>query len=297
MKYGHVLSYVVSVPWAILPVKLQEIVAVLAHRAAGETLTPAEIRARLEAARSREPASVASDRRVAVIPMRGVLAHRMGLFEESSGGSSAEGIGRALHAAAADPSVETIVYDVDSPGGTVPGIQELAADMYALRGKKRQIAQVNSLAASAAYWLATQADEIVSTPSGSVGSIGVFAVHEDLSAALEQEGVKVTLVSAGRYKLEGNPLQALSEEGLAVMQQRVAAAYAQFVSDVARGRGVPAATVTAGYGEGRVLSASDAMAAGLIDRIATMDETLRAVTQARSAPPDLDQRARRLRLA
>ena len=271
IKYAHIIRYVASTLWAITPEKMAELLAVLAFRAAGHTFTDSEIHARI----GDGGGSGATGRgAVAVIPIRGVIAHRMGGMDESSGGTSAERISARLDQIAADSSIGTIVYDIDSPGGTVPGIQELAAKMFALRGQKKQIAQVNSLAASAAYWLASQADEIVSLPSGTAGSIGVFSVHEDLSKALEQEGIHVTLISAGKYKVAGNPFVPLSEEEHAVIQDRVDVAYAQFVKDVARGRGVTPADVRDGYGEGRALNAKQAKAAGLIDRIATMDETL-----------------------
>jgi signal peptide peptidase SppA len=149
--------------------------------------------------------------------------------------------------------------------------------MYEMRGKKAQIAQVNDLAASAAYWLASQADEIVSIPSGTAGSIGVFTVHQDLSEALAKEGIKVDVIRAGKYKVEGNPFEPLSDEGRAFIQARVDEAYSSFVKDVARGRGVNVSDVKGGYGQGRALSAKDALTAGLIDRIGTMEDTFSRV--------------------
>jgi signal peptide peptidase SppA len=277
MKYAHILTYVARTLWAIAPDKWRELLAALAFRAAGHEFTPEEIRARIGDGGGENPGP-STQGAVAVIPIRGVLANRMSGMEESSGGASAERIGAVLAQVAADPNIKTIVYDIDSPGGTVPGIQELAAQMFALRGVKRQVAHVNDLAASAAYWLASQADEIVSVPSGTVGSIGVFAAHEDLSAALEKEGIKVTLISAGTFKMAGNPFEPLSEDERAVVQARVDDAYGQFVKDVARGRGVTPAAVRHGYGEGRALGATDAKAAGLIDRIDTLDNVLARLT-------------------
>ncbi len=270
MKYQHIVSYVMATLWAIVPEKLAEICSILALRAAGGSFTPEEIQSRIGAP-SRAPTSSGS---VAVIPIRGVIAHRMSAMDESSGGTSAESIGRMISRVAADASVGTIVYDIDSPGGTVTGVSELASQMFALRGEKRQIAQVNGLAASAAYWLASQADEIVSIPSGTAGSIGVFSAHADMSKHLAQEGIDVTLISAGKYKVEGSPFAPLSDQARAIMQERVDTAYGQFVKDVARGRGVSVADVRGGYGEGRALTAKDALKAGLIDRIGTMDATL-----------------------
>jgi signal peptide peptidase SppA len=282
MKYTHILNYVASTPWAILPDKMQEILSVLAFRAAGHTFTPEEIQARIGDAKSGSTRPSGA-KGVAVIPIRGVIAHRMGGMDDMSGGTSAERIGAVLKSVAADDSIGTVVYDIDSPGGTVPGVQELASQMFALRGQKKQIAQVNDLAASAAYWLASQADEIVSIPSGTAGSIGVFTVHQDLSEALAKEGIKIDVIKAGKYKVEGNPFEPLSEEGRAFIQARVDEAYSQFVKDVARGRGVNVADVKGGYGEGRALSAKGALKAGLIDRIATFDETLASVTGRKSS--------------
>jgi len=275
MKYARIAQYVADTPWAILPAKMTEIVGVLAYRAAGHEFTREEIEARIGSGSGPQGATRTDGGAVAVIPIRGVIAHRMSAMEDSSGGTSAEGIGRMLRAAMADQSVGTILLDIDSPGGTVTGVSELAAELFAMRGQgKKIVAQVNGMAASAAYWLAAQADEIVSLPSGVAGSIGVFMAHKSLAKALEQEGIDVTLISAGKYKVEGNPFQALTEEAKAVMQAEVDAAYAQFVKDVARGRGVSPADVRNGYGEGRALTAKDAKAAGLIDKIATMDETI-----------------------
>jgi len=276
MRYERIARYVAETLWAITSEKMADLLSVLAYRASGQEFTPEEIKARIGDGGGNSGPS--QDGTVAVVPIRGVIAHRMGGMDESSGGTSTERIGAMLTQIAADPSIKTILYDIDSPGGTVPGVQELAAQMFALRGVKRQVAQVNSMAASAAYWLASQADEIVSIPSGVAGSIGVFAAHEDLSAALEKEGVKVSLISAGKYKVAGNPFEPLSEDERAVLQARVDTAYTQFVKDVARGRGVTPAAVRGGYGEGRVLDAKDAKAAGLIDRIATMDETIARLT-------------------
>lgn len=316
MKYVHLVRYVASTLWALDEAKWAELLGVLAFRAAGHEFTPEEIRARLGDGRAEAP-ETSRQGAIAVIPIRGVLANRMSALDESSGGASAEQIGRMIAQAGADPNIQTILYDVDSGGGTVPGIQELAAQMFALRGVKRQVAQVNDTAASAAYWLASQADEIVSIPSGTVGSIGVFAAHDDMSAALEKEGHKISLMSAGKFKLEGNPFEPLSDEARAVVQGRVDEAYAQFVKDVARGRGVSPAAVRNGYGEGRALGAKDAKAAGMIDRIATMEETvarlsgrsrgggLHAEQVAEDGPPEPavpvlaaedDTRSRRLRI-
>lgn len=272
MKYSRICQYVASSLWAIDPSKLSEILGVLAYHAGGDKFTAEEIRARIQGGEPRQPAR--SGGAVAVIPIHGTIAHRMSGMSASSGGASIDLIGATFRAAMADPSVSSILFDIDSPGGTVTGVQELADDIYAARSTKPIVALVNGMAASAAYWLASQADEIVSIPSGSAGSIGVFTAHQDLSEMMAKAGIKTTLISAGKYKLAGHPFAPLPPEEEAVLQERVDAMYSIFVKQVARGRGVSPADVRNGYGQGRALTGSEAKAAGLVDRIVTVEEAV-----------------------
>ncbi len=273
MKYEHVIAAVCGTPWAILEDKLHEITSVLAFRAAGHEFTEDEIQARIG---SRSAGVVSQGRGVGVLPIRGTIAHRMGAMDESSGGISTERLSGMLAQLMADESVGTILLDVDSPGGVVSGVSEFAAQVFEARGRgtKRIVANVNALCGSAAYWIASQAHEIVSIPSGKTGSIGIFTAHADISEKLAKEGVKITTISAGKHKVEGQPFQPMTDEFRAHVQAQVDDAYAQFIKDVARGRGVSPADVRGGFGQGRVLGARDAKAAGLIDRIATADETI-----------------------
>jgi signal peptide peptidase SppA len=128
--------------------------------------------------------------------------------------------------------------------------------------------------ASAAYWIGSAASEVVATPSAMVGSVGVVVVHMDESKALEMLGVKPTFITAGKYKAEGDPAQPLTDAARERLQEMVDQYYAAFVGGVARGRGVPVAEVRTSYGQGRLLTAREGLAAGMVDRIATLDETL-----------------------
>lgn len=276
MKYAHLVSYVGSTAWAILPEKMSELLSVLAFRAAGHEFSAEEIRARIGGEGGKPPVSTKNGL-VAVVPLRGVIAHRMSAMEESSGGMSAERFTQMFKALAADESIGTIIIDVDSPGGTIAGLAEAADAVYQARETKRVIAVANATMASAAYWIASQASEIVAIPSAmdrGIGSIGVFTVHQDLSAALEKEGIKLTMIKAGAHKYEGNPFEPLSEDVRAQMQASVDAAKAAFVQTVARGRGISPADVVAQYGDGRAFSAQNALKVGLVDRIATMDDVI-----------------------
>ncbi|HLZ49126.1 MAG TPA: signal peptide peptidase SppA [Candidatus Acidoferrum sp.] len=211
---------------------------------------------------------------IAVLPLTGTISHRMGMLSEASGGISTECFTQWLRAAAADPSVKAIVIDADSPGGTVDGVPELGDEIARVNKTKPVVGIANSMAASAAYWLLSQCGELVVTPSGMVGSVGVFASHEDLSKMYEQMGVKVNLISAGKFKTEGNPYEPLSDDAREALQGQVNDYYNLFTAAVARGRGTDQKTVKAGFGEGRMLLAQQAVKEGMADRVATLDQTL-----------------------
>lgn len=281
-KYRHILQAVYSRPWAILPATLALIVDILQFRAAGGVMADEEIKARVAAADNGPRKGDKKSGTVAIIPVYGPITQRQNLMGESSSGgmaTSVEGLTNDFRAALADAEVDAIVFEFDSPGGTVDGVAELAAEIRDARGTKPIVAVANTMAASAAYWLAASTDEIVATPSGVVGSIGVFAAHEDVSKAAEQDGIKVTLISAGKYKTEGNRWEPLSEEARADIQDQVDQIYATFTGDLAKSRGVPVDTIRTGYGEGRVMLAKKALAAGMVDRIDTFDNTLRRVAR------------------
>lgn len=276
MKYQHVLSEVFLKPWAILPEKFAVISEIVKSRASGETLTEKEISDRLQAA------AIAAGPRggqqsfgsVAVLPIYGVITRRAGMMSQISGGTSIEGLTSRFRAALADPSVKAIVFDVDSPGGSVEGVPELADEIYGARKQKKITAVANPMAASAAYWLASAAADFACAPSGSVGSIGVFTEHEDLSKMYEKNGVSISLISAGKYKTEGNQYEPLSPEARADLQSKVDAFYGMFVKAVARGRGAAQADVRDGFGQGRMVLAADALKEGMIDRVATLEQVL-----------------------
>ena len=137
--------------------------------------------------------------------------------------------------------------------------------------------------ASAAYWIGSAASEFYCTPGGEVGSIGVWQAHEDISDALKYEGIDVTLISAGKFKVEGNPYEPLTAEAIAFLQSRVDDYYNAFVTAVAQARGVNGGEVTDGMGQGRVLGASAALTLNMIDGIMTFDQVI-SLMQSRIKP-------------
>jgi len=151
----------------------------------------------------------------------------------------------------------------------------LADEVTSARVQKPMVAVANRLAASGSYWIGCSASEFYVTLGGEVGSIGVWQAHFDYSQAFAAEGIQPTLISAGKYKVEGNPYVPLDEEAQGFMQSRVDDYYANFTKAVARGRGVPIAQVRDGMGQGRVLGADAAQAHGMVDGVATFDEVVR----------------------
>lgn len=257
----------------------------------GLSFSGEEIHAELQLAKPRASRTSSDDQRnIAVIPIVGAVTNRPMM----SGGSSAMETAARIRAAASDPRIDGIVLDVESPGGTVTGVPEAAAEIFAARALKPIAAVSNGLMASAAYWLGSAAGEVVTSPSSETGSIGVFSIHEDLTKWLEQEGIAITEISAGLFKTEGAPWKPLDAAGEEFFRTRVAEVYDWFTSDVARFRGTSQDAVKAGFGEGRVLPAEAARAAGLVDRIATLDEVI--LGMAESIPPRRGARADALEL-
>ena len=280
-NYHRIEKVFYAQPWAIVPAKLYEIAHFLRIKASGDDIKQAELTLIQEQARilesRREAAAQATARSggmVAVLPVYGTISHRASLMTEMSGGTSLQKLTGQFRQAANDPQVKAIVLEFDSPGGSVDGVEELANEIFQARGSKKIVAVANTWADSAAYYLASAAEEIVVTPSGEVGSIGVWMMHADFSKQLESDGIKVTLVSAGKYKTAGNPYEPLSDYALAALQSEVNVFYEMFVKAVARARGVSAAEVRGGFGEGRAVTATEAVKLGIADRVATLDQTL-----------------------
>ncbi len=197
-------------------------------------------------------------------------------------GVSTSELRTALAALEHDSETNGVVLLIDSPGGDVVGSEEAAAAVRSLARKKHVVAMVDGLCASAAYWIASGASEIVVTPSGSVGSIGVYAIHEDLSEAAKKLGVLTTLVSSSVEKVEANPYEKLSDPARADMQKKVYAYARTFEQDVAIGRRTMLTDVRANFGKGRMLLARDAVAAGMADKVGTV-ETVMAEASGRAA--------------
>jgi signal peptide peptidase SppA len=277
----HLAAWMIDTTWATTEPMMHVIATVFARRLAGR-MPDADLRAQA-ASTTRRPVSSAPSA-VAVLPIHGVIAPRMNLLSDVSGGTSYQALGAALASAVADPAVKSIVLDVDSPGGSVAGAPEFATALLKAREKKPITAVAAFQMCSAAYWLGACCTEIVASESSHVGSIGVLTIHQDLSKAFEQLGVKHTLLSAGKYKTAGNPYEPLSPEARALIQKQIDRGMGMFVRDVAAGRRVSEAAVRGGFGQGAIVNADDALRLGMIDRVEALDETLARVA---AQPPSL----------
>jgi signal peptide peptidase SppA len=284
VRYSHVLRAVSETPWAIKPAMLAIIVDLIAFRVAGGRFSAEELEHRLSAAR-RLPQQAPDASNVAVLGLQGVIIPKASAMSDISGGTSLDEFRAGLRQSIADPSVKGIVMDIDSPGGMVSGVPEMAAEIRASRKVKPIVAIANHEAASAAYWLGAQADRLYMTKSATVGSIGVYTTHENRTGEAAAKGVERTLVSAGKYKTEGNPYEPLSDDARQYMQSMVDEYYGYFLSDVAAGRGAPLASVRSGFGEGRVVMAKEAIATGMVDGVSSLEAVVAEMLAAKVPTP------------
>jgi signal peptide peptidase SppA len=259
-------------PLAILDTKLQSIHEIHERYAAGEKFDAAGFKIALGGQKAEADPGYTIDNGVAIIPIEGVIAKRMNLFTYFSGGISTQILQQTIDAVAKDETVHSVIISIDSPGGEVDGTQ-LAADAIAELGKtKPVVAYLDGLAASAAYWLASQAGEIfMADMTTVVGSIGVVAMHVDQSRANDQAGKKVTEITAGKYKRIASSHSPLSHEGQATIQDQVDQIYSVFLNAVATGRGVGVDAVHADMADGKIFIGQQAIDAGLVDGISSLD--------------------------
>ncbi len=262
-------------PWAIIPAKLEEIHNIYMTHLRGEKINVAEIEAKLGRPLDNKQTSYQIYDGVAVVPIVGVIAKRLNLFSAISNGLSTELVGSTIRQAANDSGVNSIVLQIDSPGGTVDGTQTLANLVAEVAQEKPVVAFIDGLAASAGYWIASAAPEIyIDGDTTTVGSIGVVATHVDKSRMQEAMGIKTTEITAGKYKRIASEFAPLSEEGKQVIQDQVDYLYSVFVNTVARNRGASVDTVLSKMADGRLFTGMQAIDAGLADGVSSLDQLI-----------------------
>ena len=220
------------------------------------------------------------------IPVKGVLLNGFPyqFFDFATG---YEYIGKALDRGMADPDVRGIALVIDSPGGMVAGNFDLVDRIHAARAQKPIRAFAAEAAYSAAYSIASAAQQLVVARTGGIGSIGVVTSHIDMSKALDDAGYKITFIHAGKHKVDGNPYEALPDDVKARIQSRVDGLYAIFVDTVARNRNLDAAAVRAT--EALTFTATEAIDCGLADSIGSLDGALADFTASLNNPDTGDE--------
>lgn len=213
---------------------------------------------------------------IAVASIHGAMVSRATSQTVDMGLLSYDMILAALGELVARQDVAAIVLDLNTPGGQVALMPETARRIREWAAIKPIIAVANPLAASAGLWLAVAATEFVATPSAMVGSLGVLSQHWDVSKALDKAGITTTLLTstAAPHKAEGSPYAPLEPATRAEFQRRLDQHHAEFAGAVAASRNVSIEEANARFGGGRLLSAQQSLSAGLIDRVATLDQVV-----------------------
>lgn len=263
------MTHLSSLPsaWAILPESLEWLC---------ESLRSQRENGRTES--ETEAVDYQLDGPVAVVPLHGPLTKNGLSFLGLKLCEGMRGVAACLRRAAEDPRAEAILLDVDSPGGTVDGVEELAQAVAEAGRAKPVYAFADGLCASAAYWIACHAHELAAPATAMVGSIGVIMMHREVSGALEKAGVTYNLITAGHYKAAGNPVEPLSQEMRAYLQSGVDDSYELFLEAVERGRGVSREKALA-MADGKIFIAGEALKAGLIDRVCSWSDFLQHIKQ------------------
>jgi capsid assembly protease len=266
--------------WAIMPDKLREIQAIYATHMRGEKIDIPAVEARLGRPLHRDDQRYSvTEGGIAVLPISGVIAPKANLFMQISGGMSLQQATKQLESALADPSVRGIVQLADTPGGSVLGTPEYAAAVHEYGAVKPIVTLSDGVLASAGYWFGAAANHVYITgPTVQVGSIGVVATHSYDPRAAETH----TEITAGRYKRIASSISPLSEEGKAAIQADVDYVYSLFVDHVAKFRAATSEQVLEHMADGRVFRGQQAIDAGLVDGVSTLD----ALTERMATKPD-----------
>lgn len=268
MSHKRILAAIQSELWAITPEALQQVVAIA--QGFGD---PEAVAAKLGRPLNNTRTVTVRDG-VAVIPVAGPIFRYANLFAEVSGATSVQTLATDLQTAIEDPSVSAVILEIDSPGGQATGIAEFAAQVSAASSIKPVIAYISGIGASAAYWVASAASEVVAASTALIGSVGVVA-----RAASDAQDGTIKFVSSQSPLKQADPATAAGKEQF---QKTVDALANVFINDVAQYRGVDAQTVINDFGQGGIFIASEAVAAGMADRIGSLESLIAELNTGKS---------------
>lgn len=270
-KLSHIASLIYNQPLIITEEKLYEILEAIGTRINIDNDIGIVSNYRLNKANQNNISDL--DSGIAVIPISGTLTHEpMPGVNSMSGLTSYQSIRQAFDKALQDQSKHTILLNINSNGGQVNGCFDLVDHIYNSRGQKPIIAISNESAYSAAYALGSAADKFYVTRTAGVGSIGVIALHADMSEKLKNEGIKYTAIKAGKYKDDGSPYKPLTDQAKSSIQSRVDDTYHLFVNTVARNRNLEPEQIYST--EAQVYEGQKAVELGLADKVTTYDNVI-----------------------
>ena len=256
--------------WAIEPGKLQEIQAIYATHLRGEKIDLSALEARMGRPLASEQQEYAiRDGGVGVLSIEGVIAPKANMFTRISGGATLQLLGPQLESAIADPRTKSLVLLMDTPGGNVTGVPGFAQRVHELSAIKPIVTLSEGTLASGGLWIGCAANAVfIGDMSVQVGSLGVVIDH---SYTPSQDGSVKTTITAGKYKRMVTSDSPLSPEAQAYLQQDVDYVYTLFVDEMARFRGVSSNQVLEHMADGRVFRGQQAIDAGLVDGVSTLD--------------------------
>ncbi len=206
---------------------------------------------------------------VAVIKIEGPLRKGRSFFAQSM-----DSIRINIQDALTNDKIKGIVLDIDSPGGSVNGTEELASFIFEAREIKPIVSFTSGSMTSAALWIGTAANKVISQKTATIGSIGVVMVHADFSEMDKKMGVNVTVLTAGKEKAVGSDAKPLSASDKKIIQNQLNTIHGIFIDAVAKNRGVSAETIRASAGEAQIFIGEDAITAGLSDQIGSLDDAV-----------------------
>lgn len=264
MKFANCWRKLLTEPWCITPLMHRTMTDILVQHMRGEK--PAAF-FMLDDSEETAPAMILDDG-VAIIPVKGVISKDVSKMEKMSGAIDVREIGEMIDAALSDPRTTAIVLNVDSPGGSITGVPELAAKVAEANKSKPVFAYTDGMMASAAYWISAGASAIYAAGSAVVGSIGCYLALLDESRAYELAGYRTEVIKAkgSPMKAAGLPGTSLTDEQRIELQEGVDHVYGQFRDFVLQSRAVPDEAMRGGTYFG-----TECGPTGLIDSISTLE--------------------------
>ncbi len=268
MRFANIITELYIRPWVIKSTMHNKMCEIVNKHIDGTAHTQDEIITIFEEEKKSDILQYYGD--TAIIDINGVIGRKVSALEKSCGVVDVADISDVLDYAVNDDAVSGIVLRIDSPGGTVAGVPELAGEIRAASQTKPVVSFVDGMAASGAYWLASQTNAIIATQSSVVGSIGVYMALLDESKWFEQNGLKQEVIKAGKYKGMGIEGTSITEDQRKLLQSEVDEIHAMFKAAVQLGRGTIADEIM----QGQDFFGVKGVDVGLVDGIGTMDQAI-----------------------